>query len=97
MGWVVQAAELIITRDGESVKLNRGDPVPEAEFWPNRDMLQRTKHIRKLPDAPKEAPEEKVKPKEEAPKRKRGRPKKVVEPVEVATTIEKPEPESQEE
>lgn len=93
MGWVVRAAELPITRDGESVILKRGDPVPEAEFWEARDKLERTKHIYKVPDPPAEAPEKKQTPKGEVPKRKRGRPRKVV----VSINQDTPEEEKSEE
>lgn len=80
-----------ITRDGKSVRVNRGDPIPEAEFWPNRDRLARTRFIRWIPDAetPKapaieieKKPEKEVvevsESEEEKPiTKKRGRPKKM--------------------
>lgn len=93
MGWVVRAAELPITRDGESVILKRGDPVPEAEFWEARDKLERTKHIYKVPDPPAKAPKKKEEPTNEAPKRKRGRPRKV----DVSINMDRPEEERTEE
>ncbi len=36
-----------IKRNGSYVWINPGDPVPEAETWPNRDSWERTGHIRR--------------------------------------------------
>lgn len=64
---------IAVRRDGEVVRLNPGDPVPEAEFWPNRGAMIRRKAIRWIereeapvepttkPEKPKKAPPVKAK------------------------------------
>ncbi|HUX46411.1 MAG TPA: hypothetical protein VMV58_00225 [Desulfosporosinus sp.] len=44
MGWIAVKAQTV-RRNGEYVKIKPGDPVPEAEFWPNRRMWERQKFI----------------------------------------------------
>ena len=37
-----------ISRDGELIWVNPGDPVPEAEFWPNLNAWIRQKYVREV-------------------------------------------------
>ncbi len=45
MGWIA-GKRMKIKRGRENVWVNPGDPVPEAETWPNRSAWERTGHIR---------------------------------------------------
>jgi hypothetical protein len=47
MGWVANKRQQI-RRNGEYVWVNPGDPLPEAEFWPNRSAHVRQKMIREV-------------------------------------------------
>jgi hypothetical protein len=63
-----------ITRDGKSVKVSRGEAIPEAEAWPNRDRLARNRFILWIPDAEyyktqPEAPKVEPEPTPESPKK----------------------------
>jgi hypothetical protein len=49
--------ELKIQRDGKVIKVSKGDAVPEAEFWPNKEAWIRCKRIGRRPARPvQEAP-----------------------------------------
>jgi hypothetical protein len=48
MPWVA-LRKLEIKRDGQYIEIQRGDEVPEAEFWPNRGAHIRTKRIAEVP------------------------------------------------
>ena len=47
MGWVAGKV-MTIKRKGEYVRVKPGDPIPEAEHWPNRGSWERQKYIRFL-------------------------------------------------
>lgn len=45
--WIVTKV-LRIQRDGSTVLLYPGDPIPEAELWRNQDVWERRGYIRKI-------------------------------------------------
>jgi hypothetical protein len=60
--WVAGKAQKV-RRNGKIVELQPGDPIPEAEHWPNRPAWIRSRHIRWI-----ERPESKSEPKKVAKK-----------------------------
>jgi len=45
MGWIAGKRQRV-KRDGEYVWVEPGDPIPEAEYWPNRKSWERQGFIR---------------------------------------------------
>ncbi len=92
MGWAAKKV-LRVQRDGQIVLVNPGEPVPEAAHWKNRGAYERQGYIMFVQsEPPKEyKPLFSTGPRSEGDKptgAKRGRPKKMVEPV--AVTVENP-------
>jgi len=54
MGWIAGKQQKV-KRDGKYVDVAPGDPIPEAEFWPNRNAWERQGYIR-LVGSPSVAP-----------------------------------------
>lgn len=78
MGWIATKAQKI-KRDGKYIDLKPGDPVPEAETWPNREAWERWGYIKRVSRDTAPEPSVKVDAKvetvtedvKEKPKRKR--------------------------
>ena len=51
MAWVAGKNQQV-KRNGKYVEVKPGDPVPEAEFWPNRNAWIRQGYVREIADAP---------------------------------------------
>jgi hypothetical protein len=47
MGWIAGKRQRV-KRNGEYVWVNPGDPLPEAEHWPNRSSWERQGYIRQV-------------------------------------------------
>ncbi len=47
MGWIC-GKKMKVKRGNDYVMLNPGDPVPEAEFWPDPQAWERQGFIRKI-------------------------------------------------
>jgi hypothetical protein len=99
MGWIATKKQKI-KRDGKYVEVQPGDPVPEAEQWPNQQAHVDMGYIRWLPrdtDSKAKSVKSVVTPKVEPPvdvvdtdkPKKRGRPKKKKSEEEAKTYFEK--------